>query len=277
MAAADKLLESQLMECGKKLLKPPSSVDQLLQILDKVEIHLSKVEQSPSESMHNALAPSTKALVANELLRHPDEDVKVSVASCISEITRITAPEAPYEDDQMKEIFQLIVGSFEKLYDTSSCSYHKRASILETVAKVRSCVVMLDLECDGLIIEMFQHFLKAIRDNQLAIFSSMETIMVLVLEESEEVSTELLCPLLTSVKKENQDVLPIAKRLAEQVLEKCAAKVKPCLMQAVLSLSTSVHDYSKVVAAICQETCGNIKNDDVCAFEEHLVRLSIFT
>ncbi|XP_026425024.1 uncharacterized protein YFR016C-like isoform X1 [Papaver somniferum] len=270
MAAADKLLESQLMEYGKKLLKPPSSVDQLLHILDKVEIHLSKVEQSPSESMHNALTPSIKALVAKELLRHPDVDVKVSVASCISEITRITAPEAPYEDDQMKEIFQLIVGSFEKLYDTSSRSYHKRASILETVAKVRSCVVMLDLECDGLIIEMFQHFLKAIRDNQHAIFSSMETIMILVLEESEEVSTELLCPLLTSVKKENQDVLPIAKRLAEEVLEKCAAKVKPYLMQAVLSLSTSVHDYSNVIAAICQETCGNIKNDDVCAFEEHL-------
>ncbi|RZC79402.1 hypothetical protein C5167_003645 [Papaver somniferum] len=269
-AAADKLLESQLIEYGKKLLKPPSSVDQLLHILDKVEIHLSKVEQSPSESMHSALTPSIKALVANELLRHPDVDVKVSVASCISEITRITAPDAPYEDDQMKEIFQLIVGSFEKLYDTSSRSYHKRASILETVAKVRSCVVMLDLECDGLIIEMFQHFLKAIRDNQHAIFSSMETIMVLVLEESEEISTELLCPLLISVKKENQDVLPIAKRLAEEVLEKCAAKVKPYLMQAVLSLSTSVHDYSKVVAAICQESCGNIKNDDVCAFEEHL-------
>ncbi|KAI3943665.1 hypothetical protein MKW92_017956, partial [Papaver armeniacum] len=71
------------------------------------------------------------------------------------------------------------------------------------------------------------------------------------------------------------DVLPIAKRLAEEVLEKCAAKVKPYMMQAVLSLSTSVHDYSKVVAAICQETCGNIKNDDVCAFEEHLVLLSI--
>ncbi|KAI3943664.1 hypothetical protein MKW92_017955, partial [Papaver armeniacum] len=52
--------------------------------------------------MHNALAPLIKALVANELLRHPDVDVKVSVASCISEITRITAPEAPYEDDQMK-------------------------------------------------------------------------------------------------------------------------------------------------------------------------------
>lgn len=62
-----------------------------------------------------------------------------------------------------QDIFQLIVSSFENLSDKSSRSYDKRTLILETVAKVRSCVVMLDLECDGLIVEMFQHFLKAIR------------------------------------------------------------------------------------------------------------------
>ena len=63
----------------------------------------------------------------------------------------------------VQEVFHLIVSSFENLSDKSSRSYAKRASILETVAKVRSCVVMLDLECDGLIIEMFQHFLKTVR------------------------------------------------------------------------------------------------------------------
>lgn len=63
----------------------------------------------------------------------------------------------------MQDVFQLIVSSFENLSDKSSRSYVKRTSILETVAKVRSCVVMLDLECDALILEMFQHFLKAIR------------------------------------------------------------------------------------------------------------------
>jgi hypothetical protein len=31
-----------------------------------------------------------------------DEDVRVAVASCMSEITRITAPDAPYNDDLMK-------------------------------------------------------------------------------------------------------------------------------------------------------------------------------
>jgi len=52
--------------------------------------------------MQSALSPSLKALVADQLFRHSNVDVKVAVASCISEITRITAPDAPYDDDQMK-------------------------------------------------------------------------------------------------------------------------------------------------------------------------------
>ena len=60
------------------------------------------MEQSPSVSMQNALSTLLKALVADQLLRHSDADVKVAVAACISEITRITAPDAPYDDDQMK-------------------------------------------------------------------------------------------------------------------------------------------------------------------------------
>ncbi|GKA26860.1 sister chromatid cohesion protein PDS5-like protein isoform X1 [Tanacetum coccineum] len=63
-----------------------------------------------------------KALIQDDLLRHSDVDVKVAVASCISEITRITAPDAPYDDDQMRDVFQLIVSSFEDLADQD---YHR--------------------------------------------------------------------------------------------------------------------------------------------------------
>jgi hypothetical protein len=70
--------------------------------------------------MWSALYPSVKALVADQLFRHANVDVKVAVASCISEIPRISAPDAPYVDDQMKEIFQLTVSSLENLFDKSS-------------------------------------------------------------------------------------------------------------------------------------------------------------
>ena len=52
--------------------------------------------------MQDALLPPMKALISSTILRHLDEDVRVAVASCMSEITRITAPDAPYNDDLMK-------------------------------------------------------------------------------------------------------------------------------------------------------------------------------
>ncbi|KAK8484297.1 hypothetical protein V6N13_145040 [Hibiscus sabdariffa] len=263
MAISEKELELQLMEAGNRLVEPPSSVDELIPLLDQVESFLSRVEQSPSQSMQNALYPSLKALVAEHLFRHSDDDVKVAVAACISEITRITAPDAPYDDDQMREVFQLIVSSFENLSDKSSRSFIKRTSILETVAKVRSCVVMLDLECDELIVEMFRHFLKAIRDyHPEAVFTSMVTIMSLVLEESEDIPTELLSPILDSVKKENEKVPPVARRLAEKVLENCASKLQPYLTQAVENLGISYDDYSSVLASVCQVTADAVEQTD---------------
>ena len=46
--------------------------------------------------------------------------------------------------------------------------------------------VMLDLECDALVVEMFQNLFKIIRSNHpLAVFSAMETIMTLIIDENE--------------------------------------------------------------------------------------------
>ncbi|CAI8605959.1 unnamed protein product [Vicia faba] len=264
MGSVDKEVEEALLEAGQNLLDPPSSIDELITLLDKIESCLSKVEQSPSESMHNALSPALKALIADKLLKHSDVDVKVALASCFSEITRITAPEAPYDDDQMKEVFRLIVSSFENLHDKSSRWHLKRTLILETVAKVRSCVVMLDLECDALILEMFQHFLKTIREHHPDnVFSSMETIMVLCLEESEDISLDLLSPILESVKKDNEEALPIARKLGERVLESCATRLKPYLMQAVNTLGISLDDYSDVLASLCNDSSDNSAQNDV--------------
>ena len=68
----------------------------------------------------------------------------------------------------------------------------KEVSILDIVAKVRSCLVMLDLECDALIVEMFQIFFKIIR-SIYSLISAMETIMSL--EKHKEIFLILLSPL----------------------------------------------------------------------------------
>lgn len=264
-------LEEQLKDAGNLLLNRPSPVDEVINLLDKVEHLLANVEQAPSRSMRDALLPTMKGLITNDLLRRSDMDVRLSVTSCISEITRITAPDSPYDDELMKEFFQLAVSAFENLSHASGRYYMKALSILDTVAKVRSCLLMLDLECDKLVVEMFQHFLKVIRSNHPHfVFAAMETIMTLVIDESEDVSWDLLRILLASVRKENQDVSPTSWKLGEKVFTKCAAKLKTNLKEAVQSRGIALDDYAEIVACICGSDDENPQHGHLIGSENQL-------
>ncbi|MFS7912772.1 putative sister chromatid cohesion protein Pds5 [Helianthus anomalus] len=173
--------------------------------------------------MKEALGSPMKALVAGSLLEHPSMDVKVSVASWLCEITRITAHEAPYSDEELKSI----VSSLENLSDKSSRFYDKRVSILDSISKVRSCIIMLDLECYGLIVKMFEHFLNTVRDHHHGMaFSLMVNIMDL-------------------------GVLPVARKLGEEVIKKSADKIHPYLNKAMTDLNDSLAQYSQVLTSVC--------------------------
>lgn len=54
------------------------------------------------------------------------------------------------------------MSTFSGLSDTSGPFFGRRVVILETLARYRSCVVMLDLECDDLINEMFSTFFSVV-------------------------------------------------------------------------------------------------------------------
>lgn len=66
---------------------------------------LSEFDQSPPKSVLESMQPFLNVIVKPELLKHQDREVKLLVATCICEVTRITAPEAPYSDDVLKVLF----------------------------------------------------------------------------------------------------------------------------------------------------------------------------
>ncbi|KAH0873422.1 hypothetical protein HID58_070784, partial [Brassica napus] len=253
MSTSSKELEKRLLEAGKALLLLPSSVDTLLHLLDKLFICLLEVEQSPPSSIQDALSPLKKALVDERLLKHWNVHVRVHVASCIIQVTRINAPAAPYVDEeQMREVLKLVVSSFEHLDDKNSLSYTKSTSILNTVAKYEVSYLMLDPVYGALCIEMFHHFLKALRDDHpVEVFSDMENIMTHVLKESDDLPPKLLAPILQYLNK-TDEVPSISRRLAEKVLINCTSKCQTYLAEAVKSSGVSLDKYSNVVAFICE-------------------------
>lgn len=84
---------------------------------------LSELDQSPSASVLESMQPFLNAVVKPELLKHQDRDVKLLVATCICEITRITAPEAPYSDDVLKVLLPSTKSQLVNWYG-SCINYH---------------------------------------------------------------------------------------------------------------------------------------------------------
>ncbi|XP_017226187.1 sister chromatid cohesion protein PDS5 homolog A isoform X2 [Daucus carota subsp. sativus] len=225
-----------LKELGSKLHNLPTSKDTLIKLLKEAAATLSEIDQSPPKSVLTSMQPFLDAIVKPELIKHQDREVKLLVATCICEITRITAPEAPYNDDILKEIFHLIVSTFSGLSDKSGPSFGRRVVILETLARYRSCVVMLDLECDDLVKEMFSTFLAVASDGHPeSVLSSMQTIMVVLLEESEEIQEDLLLVLLSILGRNKNDATKAGRRLAMNVIEQCSGKLEPGIKQFLIS------------------------------------------
>ena len=132
-----------------------------------------------------------------------------SVASCITKITRITTPDTSYDDEQMKEIFQLIVATFENLSICLMCSIvtiRRRLQILTLMQRSDHAWWCWTLSVMHWL--LFQIFFKIIRSiYSLVVFLAMETIMSLDIYK--EITLNLLRPLLVSVRKEIQKVYPI--------------------------------------------------------------------
>ncbi|KAI3745336.1 hypothetical protein L1987_58447 [Smallanthus sonchifolius] len=245
-------LQNQLKELGSKLQNLPATEDALINLLTEAAGYLCDMDQSPTKALLESMQTLTNAIVKPEYLKHQDEQVKVLVATCTCEITRITAPEAPYDDDVLKDIFHLFVSTFKRLQDTKDPSFGKIVNILDTVAKYRSFVVMLDLECDDLVNEMFKTFFNAASDDLPEIVTSaMETIMAVLLEESEEIGEDLLLIVLSVLGRDKKDISKAARKLGMNVIGQCAGKLEPGIKQFILSSmsgSSNHHiDYHEVI------------------------------
>ncbi|KAF3792702.1 Sister chromatid cohesion PDS5-like protein A [Nymphaea thermarum] len=227
--------ERTVSEVGKRLSQTRLNKDALVKLLKQASDALSEFLQSPS--LQSALEPIYDSIVRHNYLRHKDKDVKLLVAACFSEIIRILAPDPPFSDALLKvyallykillyqDIFKLFIGTFGELADTASPYFTRRVKILETVARVRCCVLMLDIGCNDLVLDMFNVFFSVIRDEHpQSLFQGILSIMTLILEE--EVTQPLLDVILQNLLKDEKNVSP-SYRLAVSVIQNCMEKLEP--------------------------------------------------
>ncbi|KAJ8446772.1 LOW QUALITY PROTEIN: hypothetical protein Cgig2_000783 [Carnegiea gigantea] len=189
-------LPSQLLKVGSLLIALPSSPKDLIELLDKVGGILSQ-----------------GVLISDVLTNQADPDAQISLAPCFSELLPITTPNPPSEGEHMKKI---IVSSHQALPDTTNKSFHKRLHILECMDRVKSYVMLLALEYDALVMDIFHQLLASPKDDHFAMtLAYVESILVGILM----VVDDLLFEYLISILYQSHQVS------SQRVLDACASQI----------------------------------------------------
>ncbi len=156
------------------------------------------------------------AIVQHKHLQHPCEGLNLPVASCLSSIMMLIAPIPPYNDDIMRRVFRLIVETFHNLDNNKRPTFGKKLEILEVTTMVRTYDIMFDLECDDLILQMFQCFFSIRKHHPDMVKTNMQSILSSVMGGLEAICRKLQCRLL-AIWRKAQSVSPTAYELSERL------------------------------------------------------------
>ncbi|KAI5814400.1 armadillo-type protein [Pyronema omphalodes] len=135
----------------------PINLATLLQRLKDLSAELRELDQP--EDNHRSLATPAKELVQADLLDHKDEGVRAYTAACLADMLRLHAPNAPYTEQQLKEIFKLFVACLKGLDKTDGVYYQQYLYLLDSLSTVKSVVLVSDIsQSDAIIKDLFKTF-----------------------------------------------------------------------------------------------------------------------
>jgi hypothetical protein len=143
--------------------------------------------------------------------------------------------------------------------------FGKRVTLLETMEKFESCVVMWDIGCHDLILEMFHIFFSVVREaHPRNVINSMQSIMTLMLDESDDIPEQLVAVIRASLGGGEKGVSSAGHRLSMYVMEHCANRLEPYSTIPPDDISTcdgqedSTSDHEEEIAS---SSCDEIQDD----------------
>ncbi|KAH9293886.1 hypothetical protein KI387_040910, partial [Taxus chinensis] len=112
---SDGYLRAKLYRLGRWFEFPPHVKSVLFNTLEEAKSCLAMMEQYDYGSILSVMDSLVTHLARSKLLRHDEVDVRLMVITCISEVTRIIAPSLLYNETTMEEVYEIMIGSFQKL------------------------------------------------------------------------------------------------------------------------------------------------------------------
>ena len=130
-------------------------VAELLTRLQTLAKELKKLEQDQVD--RTAFTRVAQDLASANLLNHKDKGIRAYVASCVVDILRLCAPDAPFKNAQLKDIFTIIINSILPCLANPTDAYNtQHAYVLESLAEMKSIILLTDVDHpDTLILPLF--------------------------------------------------------------------------------------------------------------------------
>ncbi|EDO49632.1 predicted protein [Nematostella vectensis] len=197
---------------------------------------LSEAEQSSAKQYGD----TAEFLARHYVLKHKDKGVRLYAACCLVDILRIYAPEAPFNQDQMWEVFSLIISQLRGLeHGPNGLNIKKHFYILESIALVRSFTVCLELDFQDLILQLFKLFFSVVKESHsVKVLNLMVEVMSPIIEDSESIPQELLDTVLINLIEPIKSQNPSAYRIASNLVEKTSSSIEPFIQMFFNSVLT---------------------------------------
>lgn len=115
----------------------------------------------PEEGQLDYVASS---LVQEGIVKNKDKDVRLLAACCLADIVRIYAPDCPYNTQQTKDAFSLLIDQLKGLEKPDSSSFQRQFYILERLSSVEGFILLTQNdEFEGLLFDLFQAFFSIVQ------------------------------------------------------------------------------------------------------------------
>ncbi|KAF9457542.1 armadillo-type protein [Collybia nuda] len=211
----------------EKLLGKGLSTDALLKKMKALHTELAALDQEHVDV--GSLGAVRKELVNTSILLHKDRGVKAYAACCLADILRLYAPDAPYTQAELRDIFQFFFRQLTNgLKGTESSYYNEYFHLLESLSTVKSVVLVCDLPtAEEIMAEIFRDFFNLVRrDLAKKIEMFMVDILVALIDECQVLPSEVLDTILSQFMDNNTRIEQAGYRLAVQVCNQTVDKLQ---------------------------------------------------
>ncbi|KAI9339312.1 armadillo-type protein [Obelidium mucronatum] len=124
---------------------------------------------------------------------HRDKAVRALAACCLADVLRLFAPDAPYTEPELKTVFALFVAQLPGLADPHGPFFENYYYLLESLATVKSIILLTDLDADDLVTRLFKAIYTLVRpDFQKNVYGLLLLLLQYVIEESQTINSDII-------------------------------------------------------------------------------------